>query len=85
MNDGTIVQLFRERDETAVEESKKRYGDYCLYIAGNVLHDAQESEECLNDVLLAAWNSIPPNEPENLRTYLGKLTREASCNVYFAV
>ena len=76
MDDRTIVRLFWERDESAVAESKKRYAEYCLYIANNVLFDRGDSEECLNDALLAAWNSIPPHRPENLRTYLGKLVRE---------
>jgi len=78
MDDQTIVLKFFERDESALEESKKKYGDYCLYIADNVLRDRRDSEECLNDTLLAAWNSIPPQKPENLRTYLGKLTRETA-------
>ena len=30
------------------------------------------------DVLLAAWKSIPPESPANLKTYLGKLTRETA-------
>ena len=80
VNDQAIVQLFWDRDENAIAEAKKRYETYCLYIANNVLHDPEDSEECLNDVLLAAWNSIPPHRPENLRTYLGKLMREIAIN-----
>ena len=80
MNDQAIVQMFWDRDEDAVAESKTKYGDYCLYIADNVLGDRLDSEECLNDALLAAWRSIPPHRPENLRTYLGKLTREIAVN-----
>ena len=76
MNDQAIVQLFWDRNEDAISESKKQYEDYCMYIAENVLHSRQDSEECLNDALLAAWKSIPPQKPENLRTYLGKLIRE---------
>ena len=76
MEDQAIVTLFRERNEDAIVEAKKRYRDYCTYIAYNVLHDKQDAEECLNDMLLAAWNSIPPQNPENLRTYLGKLIHQ---------
>lgn len=78
MDDRVIVQMFLDRDEDAIAEAKRRYGDYITYIAGNVLHDRQDAEECLNDVLYAAWGSIPPQEPKNLRTYLGKLTRETA-------
>ena len=80
MNDQAIVQRLLERDEDAISEAKKQYENYCMYIANNVLHDRQDSEECMNDALLAAWNSIPPQKPENLRTYLGKLIREIAIN-----
>ena len=80
MNDQTIVQKFWDRNEDAINDSKKQYEDYCLYIANNVLHDRQDAEECLNDALLAAWKSIPPQKPENLKTYLGKLVREIAIN-----
>ena len=76
MNDETIVQKFWDRDEDAITESKKHYDTYCLCIAENILYDKQDAEECLNDALLAAWNSIPPQRPKNLKTYLGKLIRE---------
>ena len=76
MNDQAIVSMFWGRNEDAISESKKQYEDYCLYIANNVLHDRQDAEECLNDALLAVWNSIPPHTPDNLKTYIGKLIHE---------
>ena len=76
MKDDAIVALFRARDEEAIARAKKEYEKYCIYIAQNLLDDIRDSEECVNDVMLAAWNSIPPNEPSSLKTYLGKLTRE---------
>ena len=78
MRDDEIVKLFWERNEQAITEAKDQYAQYCLYIAENVLHDRQDSEECLNDVLFQAWKSIPPERPMNLKTYLGKLTRNAA-------
>ena len=80
MDDRAIVEKFLRRDEDAVREAEKRYGAYCLRIADNVLGNRQDAEECLSDALLAAWNSIPPHRPENLRTYLGKLARETAIN-----
>ena len=78
MNDESIVALFWKRDESALAETEKRYGAYCSYIAKNVLRDAHDAEECVNDALLAAWDSIPPNRPENFRVYLGALVRNAA-------
>lgn len=82
MEDREIVALFWNRDESALAESEERYGDYCLYIAKNVLRNARDAEECVNDALLAAWNSIPPNRPDNLRVYLGTLVRNYALDVW---
>ncbi len=78
MDDSIIVELFLNRNENAISEAKSKYEDYCVYIADNILRDRQEAEECLNMALLAVWNSIPPQNPENLRTYLGKITRQTA-------
>lgn len=75
MEDKQIVALYFSRDEQAIAQTAEKYGGYCGSIAGNILQDEQDTEECLNDTWLSAWNSIPPKQPENLATYLGKLTR----------
>lgn len=76
MNDEALVRQFWDRKEDAIRVAKKQYGAYCLYVAENILQNRLDAEECLNDALLAAWNSVPPQRPRNLKTYLGKLTRE---------
>ena len=75
MDDAAIVALFWERSESAIREAEARYGSYCTAVAGRILNNAEDTRECLNDLWLAAWQSIPPHRPENLRTYLGKLAR----------
>ncbi|MBO4391510.1 MAG: sigma-70 family RNA polymerase sigma factor [Lachnospiraceae bacterium] len=75
MKDDEIVDLFWKRDENALVESQRVYGNYCMHIARNILFNEQDSEECFNSVLLAAWESIPPQKPQNLKTYLGRLAR----------
>lgn len=76
MRDQDIVQLFWDRNEDAVSETKKQYEQYCMYIANNVLQNKQDAEECFNDALLSVWKSIPPHKPENLKTYIGKIVHE---------
>ncbi|MBQ4257767.1 MAG: RNA polymerase subunit sigma-70, partial [Clostridia bacterium] len=76
MNDDLLVQRFLRRDESALSTAREAYGRYCFSIAQNVLRNEEDSEEALNEALLAAWNSIPPQRPKNLKTYLGKLIRE---------
>lgn len=80
MDDSEIIELYWNRKENAVSESSKKYGKYCFTIAHNILIDYEDSEECVNDTWLAAWNSIPPNRPDSLKHYLGKMTRWLSLN-----
>ena len=75
MEDCHIVTLFWQREEDAISEAERKYGGYCRRIAFNILADDADTEECVNDTLLAAWNSIPPHRPAVLSAYLAKLTR----------
>ena len=75
VDDKKIIDLFWQRDEQAIAATERAYGGYCRAIADNILHDAEDAAECVNDALLHAWNSIPPHSPENLKAFLGKLTR----------
>ena len=80
MDDNKIIELFMDRSEQAISEASKKYGKYCHYIAYSILHNAEDSEECVNDTYLRAWNSIPPQHPNSLKTFLGKITRNLSLN-----
>ena len=82
MLDEEIVNLYWKRDERAVQETKTAYGKYLFKIAYNVLADFEDSRESVNDTYLAAWNSIPPQRPNVLSTYLGKLTRRISIDIF---
>lgn len=63
MTDEQILALLNRRDEAAVKEIERAYGRYLHAIARNILHNAQDAEECVNDALLRAWNAIPPHNP----------------------
>ena len=80
MEDRMIVDLYWRRDESAIDLTAEKYGHYCNTIASNILHDAQDAEECVNDTYIGAWNSMPNNRPEKLGQYLGKLTRWIALN-----
>ncbi len=82
MNDSEIVELFFSRDEKAISAANQKYGKYCSAVAMNVLGNREDSEECVNDALLKAWNSIPPEKPRNLAGYLAKITKNISINRY---
>ena len=75
MEDKQIIELYFTRSEEAIGESAKKYGGYCRIIAGHILPNAADAEECVSDTWLRAWGAIPPNRPERLGAFLGKITR----------
>lgn len=75
MDDYQITELFWSRSQHAPEELQNKYGGFLFRLAMNLLSDRQDSEECVNDTYLRVWNSIPPNRPQNLRLYAGRITR----------
>lgn len=75
MEDTSIIELLRKRDEKAVAELKKKYDKLCFYIAGNFLSQREDIEECVNSAYYEIWNSIPRNSPDDLKTYLCRIVR----------
>lgn len=78
MEDAAIVELYWQREERAISETKTKYGAYCTSIAQRILSNRNDAEECVNDTYLGAWNAIPPHRPARLSTFLGKITRNLS-------
>lgn len=75
MNDEKIIELFNSRDERALAEVAKKYGDACHSVSSPYLLSSEDREECINDALLALWNSIPPECPRSLFGYLTGIVR----------
>lgn len=75
MEDQEIIRLYWDRNEDAIGETGTKYGGYLYNIAYNILAVRQDSEECVSDTYLRAWNAIPPKKPENLKLFLGRVTR----------
>ena len=75
LEDSRIIDLFYERSEQVVEELDRKYGALVRKTAGNILHDRQDAEECVNDTWLGVWNSIPPHRPDPLVSYVCRIAR----------
>lgn len=82
MEDLKIIELFFERKEYAIAETERKYGRYLSKIAYNILFDTEDSEECVNDTYMKAWNAIPPQRPKFLSTFLAKITRRLAIDVF---
>ena len=80
MEDSKIIELFWERSEDAISHIDRKYGKYCYTIAYNILYSEPECEECVNDTYLRAWETIPPQKPNALSAYLGRITRNLALN-----
>lgn len=78
LKDTEILDLYWNRNERAIVETQSAYGGYCYSIAWHILYDKEDSDECVNDTWLRAWNSIPPNRPGRLALFLGTITRNLS-------
>jgi RNA polymerase sigma-70 factor (ECF subfamily) len=82
LKDTEILDLYFARDEQAIAQTQSKYGTYCFSIAFHILHDQEDSDECVNDTWMRAWNSIPPNRPDHLNIFLGTITRNLSFDRY---
>ncbi len=78
MEDNAIMDLYFQRSEQAIVETDRKYGGYCYSIAYNILSNREDSQECVSDTFMAAWNTIPPRRPNYFNAFLGKLTRHIS-------
>jgi RNA polymerase sigma-70 factor (ECF subfamily) len=82
MQDDMIVSLYWKRDEAAIAETEQKYGKYLSAIAYHILSNWEDSKESVNDTYLKAWNSMPPHKPRVLSTYLSKITRQVSIDIF---
>lgn len=78
MEDERIIELFNSRDEHAVSAVEEKYGRLLFGVAKRLLRFDSDAEECLNDALLAMWETIPPERPDSLRAYAMRLIRNIS-------
>lgn len=82
MEDNQIIELYWNRNEKAISETDKKYGKYCNYIAYNILQNAEDSNECVNDTYLRTWNTIPPQRPTVFKLFIAKITRNLAIDKY---
>ena len=74
MEDSAIIDLYWAREERALSETDTKYGGYCRSIAHNILRNREDTEECVSDTWLHAWNAMPPQRPSILSSFLGRIT-----------
>lgn len=84
MEDEKIIALYWARNPDAIRCTAEKYGGFCGRIAGNILSDARDAEECVSDTYQHTWESVPPSRPAALRAYLGQIVRNLCLSRYRA-
>jgi len=82
MEDELIINLYFDRNEDAITETRGKYSRLLRSVAYGILRSLEDSEECENDTYLKAWNSIPPTRPDSLSAFLSRITRNLSLDLY---
>ena len=75
MEDKRIIELFFERNESALAQVSDKYGALMRSVAQKIVGSESDAEECLNDALMNLWQNIPPSEPKSIRAYACKVVR----------
>ena len=83
MEDEKIIDLFFERSEQGIRELDNKYGKIFYSLSYNIVNNRQDAEECVNDAYLGAWNAMPPVRPNPLLSYILKIVRNISLNIYW--
>ena len=82
MPDNLIIELYWQRDETAIKKTDEKYGELLFRIAYNVLNDKGDSEETQNDTYVDVWNSIPPTRPVVFPAFIVQIARRIAIDRY---
>lgn len=78
MGDEEIIEMLFLRAEESISAIDEKYGNACRKIAKDILGNAQDAEECVNDAYLGIWNTVPPERPRPFSTFLYKVVRNLS-------
>ena len=78
MEDIQIIGLLFARSETAISALQQKFGGLCRAVIMHILPDPRDVEECISDTYLRVWNSIPPQRPERLDSYLARIARNVA-------
>ena len=82
LSDEEIVELYWQRDESAISHTDIKYRRYLFTVSYNILGSNEDSEECINDTYIGTWNAIPPERPSCFKAFLTTIMRRVSINKY---
>ena len=83
MDDREIIRLYFERSEQAIRETDRKYRKLLFQLSFHILNNREDTEECISDTYLGAWNAIPPADPSPLSAFLCKIARNISLKLFY--
>ena len=78
MEDLQIIELLFRRSELAITALQQQFGGLCRSVISNILPDSRDVEECISDTYLRVWNSIPPQHPTRLDSFIARIARNVA-------
>lgn len=82
MGDNQIIEMFWNRDKSALEEVQRVYHHLLFHIAKNIVGYTEDAEECVNDTYMKLWSIIPPERPVSLKNFSARVVRNLAIDVY---
>lgn len=80
MEDNVILEKLSNRDQSGLDEISAKHGKLIRKICRGILKSPQDVEEVENDVLLAVWEALENEKPENLTGFICKIARRRAIN-----
>ena len=75
MDDVEIIELYWKRNQDAITETDRSYGQKLHGLAERIVQSHEDAEESVSDTYLKAWETIPPQKPNYFFAYLAKICR----------
>lgn len=82
ISDDELIGMYWQRNETALDETNKKYGRFLFAIAYRILQDRLDCEECQNDTYRAVWKAIPPTWPVDFQAFIVQIMRRIALDRY---
>lgn len=82
IDDEQIIEMYWQRNENAIQETDRKYGQLLYRIAYNIFHDNLDCEECQIDTYLDVWKAIPPTNPTMFLSFITKIMRRLAPDRY---
>lgn len=76
--DEDIIELFLQRNETAIAKTQNKYGRLLFDLALRITNSRETSEEVVNDTLMRLWTTLitaNKSRPDSLLAYSMKIAR----------